>query len=350
MGRYSIDDFIMDDDNIRVTQDDLWFVVNDANETSYSPYKVSKRIAEHTGEGDRIPTPAEAVAYLKQFPEADLDGTGLYFERRAFNETDSSGVVLPAGVYKYAENAGGRLPERLVKIDLRGDHFVTLGGCFKSVDVDISTFMNNRQVYEDHGMIYKMGLLLWGPPGNGKSSIIRKILKELVPQDAIIVFVEEKFPSSFFLHKIQSSLRNRLKVFVFEELATTLDHNYNMARILDFLDGETSPESCIVLATTNYPDKIPGNMVNRPSRFDKLYNFDFPNAAERRTLLEHFLKRETTKEEVDLTKDLSIADLKEVALEMLLKQTDFSVAVGTLKRRAELCRKRFAETKSGLGF
>lgn len=333
--------------DIKVDPDELWYFVNDVNEDSYSPYKISKRINEFIGDGKQPPTPEEAVMYLNKYPDASLE-SNLYFERRVFNQTDSKSGALPAGVYKYAESAGGRFPERLVKINLREDKTVGLGNVFDEVENNINAFLEHEHIYRDHGMMFKLGILLWGPPGNGKTTLIRKILHDIVPKDSVIIFIEDKFPSSFFLHKVQKSLRKRLTVFVFEELATTLDR-WAMSRILDFLDGETSVDKSIVLGTTNYPDKIPGNIVNRPSRFDKIIKFDNPKDTERKLLVEHFLKREATAKDVELTKDLSIADIKETCLEVLLKKLELADAIGNLKKRATLCKKNFAESKD-VGF
>jgi hypothetical protein len=42
----------------------------------------------------------------------------------------------------------------------------------------VSFFINNREWYESKGIPYTMGLLLCGPPGTGKSSIIKAIAKD----------------------------------------------------------------------------------------------------------------------------------------------------------------------------
>lgn len=43
---------------------------------------------------------------------------------------------------------------------------------------DTRTFFENRKIYKDLGVIWKRGLLLLGPPGNGKTESIKVLLKE----------------------------------------------------------------------------------------------------------------------------------------------------------------------------
>ncbi len=139
-----------------------------------------------------------------------------------------------------------------------------------------------------------------------------------------------------------------MKFFVFEELTSNL-HDEFISRLLTFLDGELSVDKSIILATTNYPEKLPGNIVNRPSRFDKLFEFDFPNDQERAALLKHFLGRKVTPEEVLRSKDLSVADLKEVALFTAFNKTELLVGIKEVKDRASLCKRVFKKS-TNMGF
>ena len=43
---------------------------------------------------------------------------------------------------------------------------------------DTRTFFENRKIYKDLGVVWKRGLLLLGPPGNGKTESIKVLLKE----------------------------------------------------------------------------------------------------------------------------------------------------------------------------
>lgn len=43
---------------------------------------------------------------------------------------------------------------------------------------DTSTFFENRDIYQELGVVWKRGLLLLGPPGNGKTESIKVLLRE----------------------------------------------------------------------------------------------------------------------------------------------------------------------------
>lgn len=90
-------------------------------------------------------------------------------------------------------------------------------------------------------------------------------------------------------------------------------------------------------------------MVDRPSRFDKLVEFNNPNEDERRQLVTHFMSRPSTKEEVDLTIDMSVAAIKEVCILMRLRNLSIKDATDILKDRASRTRK-FAKASKEIRF
>jgi hypothetical protein len=49
----------------------------------------------------------------------------------------------------------------------------------KSIFDDIDWFLNNKMWYTDRGIPYKLTFMLWGPPGSGKSSIIKAVASTL---------------------------------------------------------------------------------------------------------------------------------------------------------------------------
>lgn len=51
---------------------------------------------------------------------------------------------------------------------------------------DTRTFFDNREIYQQLGVTWKRGLLMLGPPGNGKTETIKVLLKEL-KQNALYV-------------------------------------------------------------------------------------------------------------------------------------------------------------------
>lgn len=305
-----------------------WFPIKSLNHTFYTPF-VGKKVEYFTSdEGKTKPTPSTVAQELNK-------GMGYVHQSGVFSKSMNRGVVdavrLPAGCYNLVVTQEG---ERLDPISIRTDDTLCeIERSIKKLDTIFSSFIAKEDVYRENNLIYKLGILAYGQPGNGKSSSIRKFLNQRLREvDGVAIFIEARMPSTAFLNVIKKSLKNRIKVFIFEEFIYILKSNY-MDMMLSFLDGEYSLDKCVSIATTNYPDKIPTNMTNRPGRFDKSMLFGNPNAKERSMLIEHFLKRASTEDEVRETEGFSIAGVRECCIDVLVRDKTFPEAVKEAKER-----------------
>ena len=48
--------------------------------------------------------------------------------------------------------------------------------------------------------------------------------------------------------------------------------------------------------TTNYPEKLGARIINRPSRFDKRFKIDLPNAESRKIYFEYLINGKDLKD------------------------------------------------------
>jgi SpoVK/Ycf46/Vps4 family AAA+-type ATPase len=149
---------------------------------------------------------------------------------------------------------------RFDSIFLKEDHLV-------KIQDPIKLFIN-KDTYKDyhkHGIPYKMNIMLHGPPGAGKTSLIHSIaseceanicvlninaeLKEESMIDAISQVNEDDKKSILVLEDIDC-------IFVDRKTNDSLKNNITMNGILNCLDGFNNPEGLIVIMTTNFPDKL----------------------------------------------------------------------------------------------
>ena len=79
-------------------------------------------------------------------------------------------------------------------------------------------------------------------------------------------------------------------LLIFEDLESHI-HETNRAFFLNELDGFAANEGLLTIATTNYPEKLDPAILNRPSRFDRKYNFEIPQERERFRYLEWWNQR-----------------------------------------------------------
>lgn len=264
-----------------------------------------------------------------------------------FNHPTSGSELdtLPPGTYVYQEDRYP-LPERLVPFEFRDDAFVKTNSNTEILTNVVQTFLSKEDVYRKLNILYKMGILLYGPAGTGKTSLIRNVVKEHIPSDSIVFIINtEDLPSVQFSKVIKDTLKSRLKVFVFEEFTHYTKNPNDMEQILSFLDGEMSLDKSLVFATTNYPEELPGNIVQRPSRFDKLIKIGKPTVEERKLLLNHYLQKEATDEEVRLTDDLTADAIKQVCLLGHLNGLTVKQAVIRINDQIKLAQRDFQEVK-----
>jgi SpoVK/Ycf46/Vps4 family AAA+-type ATPase len=122
--------------------------------------------------------------------------------------------------------------------------------------------------------------------------------------------------------------------------------------LLNFLDGQNSWDKSIVIATTNYPHTLPGNIVDRPSRFDRLYKVDCPTEEVRRIYLEAKLGKEAVTDElIKGTKGYSIAHLRELVVSIPIYGQDPQTRLAEIEEVKKLVQREFAENPDrAIGF
>lgn len=211
---------------------------------------------------------------------------------------------------------------------------------------DFKEFTTQEDLYKDLQMAYKRGALLYGPPGTGKTSAINMIIDSLELEDALIIYVDSGLPTDLMIELKEDA---RLKVFIFEELTQTLDKT-NISRFLTFLDGEHSLHNCYIIATTNYPEELPGNIVDRPGRFDKLFKIKDVSKKDKKTYLEFYLKREITEDELTAMKTFSMAYLKELVLKIKKDSVTAEEAIKSLNKHKKIVKDNFKQETNSIGF
>lgn len=139
----------------------------------------------------------------------------------------------------------------------------------------IDNWKNQKDFYNKHEIVYKTGILLYGEPGTGKSTICKAIASYL---DYSIHAIDIQD----FIDKPEE-LKERIErvteksIILFEDIDCIIADRNNenisdkkkfiIGTVLNILDGINSPDNILFLATTNHIEKIDSAII-RNGRFD----------------------------------------------------------------------------------
>lgn len=170
-----------------------------------------------------------------------------------------------------------RWPDLVLREDLR-----------RTLESQALGFFEARADYEMLGVPWKRGLLLTGPPGNGKSHVIRALLNRMtVPRLVVRNFGDDTDDVQDCFDKVREMAPC---VLVLEDIDSLIRKEI-LSAVLNSLDGAEPLRGVLVLATTNHPEKLDPAIRNRPSRFDRVLEFGPPASKERRLLLKKLFGR-----------------------------------------------------------
>lgn len=200
---------------------------------------------------------------------------------------------------------------------------------------EIRNFWTKKEKFVKQKLPFKRGILLYGPPGGGKSCTIKFVMKDVIDRNGVVLMFEspDHFTDGM---RILRQIEPDVPVVVVMENVDALLEDYNESDILNILDGVESIENVVFVASTNYPEKLNERVAARPSRFDKRFKIEMPSGEARKVYLEH-LFRETPDHGFDLDKwvkdseGFSIAHLKELFVAVTILGNDYDEALGTLE-------------------
>lgn len=222
---------------------------------------------------------------------------------------------LPSGAYRCQSSNRGPYLERM---PIEIDSLLTLpDSAVEALLSEFRKFWTLRPNFASRGFTFKRGLLMWGPPGSGKTSAIWQMTQELVrAHKGVVLFVEEPQLATLCISLLRRIEPDRPMITVLEDLDALVtrygDHGY-----LALLDGETQISNVVHVATTNYPEYLDKRFVDRPSRFDTIMFVGMPSAKARQVYLkakEPALDVVSLERWVKRTEGYSIAHLREVII------------------------------------
>ena len=263
-----------------------------------------------------------------------------FFEKNVKGKTIYEGVG--AGLYTIAHSQNGSYLHRVNMGE--SEKPVLNDDIYNTLNREINGFVENESLYREMKIDYKRGILLCGPPGNGKTSFIKHVLHEQKDAISTICDAQQMRDITFCKEFLSRSNNDKmLKVIVLEDIDGVQD--YQRSDILNFLDGIYKMDKVIFIATTNFPEKLDIAIRDRPSRFDCVMQIGVPDEQSRRELLLRFFpdiemwSEWNLDECVKTTEGFSGAYFKEIYVLSRLNKQTVREAIDMLKSRFSFFKK-----------
>ena len=209
----------------------------------------------------------------------------------------------------------------------------------------VSNPVEYQEVFEAAGYSVGQGILLYGPPGNGKTMLAKAVANELSyrffavkgpeMEDPFVGETERKIRELF-----ETARESAPSVIFFDEFDSVAADRNNHARaykqdhvnaLLAELDGMDTLEDVIVMAATNRVDKL-DDAVTRSGRFDTFIEISPPNLEEKKEIFSLHIDELSTRDAVTAAwfgsldiSELSGADIAAIcrkALELAVTEYD----------------------------
>lgn len=191
----------------------------------------------------------------------------------------------------------------------------------------------------ERGLAVKRGLILWGPPGSGKTSALALMAQHMVlEKQGVVIVANEPQVTTACIHMFRKIEPARPLVVIYEDL-DALVQMHGEAGYLALLDGENQVPGVVNVATTNYPERLDKRFIDRPGRFDRVQFVDMPQEPAR---IAYFRAKVPDIDEVTLerwvkaTHGWSIAHLRELVVARMALDEDEQGIIDRLNQMRDM--------------
>jgi SpoVK/Ycf46/Vps4 family AAA+-type ATPase len=230
-------------------------------------------------------------------------------------------------------------PEMRVKLDVSTDKETIKTYSFPDKDkLDnlFDSFFNENVVKKVKGLgfYHKVGVLLYGKEGTGKSTIIKSYANKVLEKHNGLVFY---FTSNQYVNKCWDFIRKIREiqdnpiVVVFEEMDMYTQKTQEVPEgyLKTILDGNNSIDNCIILGATNYIDTIPKAIKDRPSRFKYVLNIEGIHSEEEildilSPMISDICGKDEIKEYAYMLKGETLDSIKQFAMDKIMCLQSYS--------------------------
>ena len=229
-----------------------------------------------------------------------IDVENRFKNIKEFNEALRRQVILEGGSTKKTKQVSTKAEVK------QGDGFSALAGMEELKTLlynDVIKALNEQELYESYGVSIPNGMLLYGPPGCGKTFFSERFAEEvgfnfvaLKPSDIKSRYInatEENISKTF-----KAAIDKAPSIIFFDEIDALVPsregsdlHHMHAGPVNEFLAqmSNCSDKGIFIIAATNKPEKIDPAIL-RTGRFDRKIYLPPPDYEARKAMFELYLK------------------------------------------------------------
>jgi hypothetical protein len=213
--------------------------------------------------------PAETVPALERLRSVFIDSQPMV------HVLGGSDIALPEDAYNW-------------------DRVVLDPAAAQLVRDDFESFLKREDWFRRHGLPFRRGYLLYGPPGNGKTTAARVMASHPAVSAHALDFSNTDLNNDALSCVFERAAQMAPAVVIFEDLdriyggVASRENNLTkitLQHLLNCLDGLGSQDGVVVVATANDPTALDPAILKRPGRFDRVVPFKPPSVELRHEYL-----------------------------------------------------------------